>query len=52
MNRHESDFIRNIVEDVLAKLGPKCLYRPEHLVGIDSHVDNIISLLRIVKLIS
>ena len=48
MNRQESDFIRNIVEDVLAKLDPKCLYCPEHLVGIDSHVDNIIALLRIV----
>jgi hypothetical protein len=48
MNRHESDFIRNIVKDVLVKLRPKCVYRPEHLVGIDSHVDNIIALLRIV----
>ena len=48
MNRHESDFIRNIVEDVFDKLCPKRLYCPEHLVGIDSHVDNIIALLRIV----
>jgi len=48
MNRHESDLIRNIVKDVSDKLGPKCLHCPEHLVGIDSHVDNIIALLRIV----
>ena len=48
MNRHESDFIRNIVEDVFAKLDPQRLHLPNHLVGIDSHFDNIIALLRIV----
>jgi dephospho-CoA kinase len=48
MNRHESDLIRNIVKDVSDKLCPIRLYCPEHLVGIDSHVDNIIALLRIV----
>jgi hypothetical protein len=36
------------MEDVWAKLGPKCLDVSTHLMVIDSRVDNIIAKVRIV----
>ena len=47
MNRHESKFIQKIVEDVLHKLGPRCLNVARYPVGIESRVDYIIDLLSI-----
>ncbi|KAG5232611.1 TMV resistance protein [Salix suchowensis] len=47
-NQHEAVFIEDIVEHVRDKLGPTSLDVPKHLVGISSHVENIISLTRFV----
>ncbi|XP_034918640.1 disease resistance protein Roq1 [Populus alba] len=46
-NGYESKFIQKIVEDVLHKLGPKCLDVAKYPVGIESRVDYIIDLLSI-----
>ncbi|KAG5224389.1 TMV resistance protein [Salix suchowensis] len=46
-NGYESKFIQKIVEDVLHKLGPRCLDVARYPVGIESRVDYIIDLLSI-----
>ncbi|KAI9215650.1 hypothetical protein POPTR_T002568v4 [Populus trichocarpa] len=40
-NGPEANFVKEIIKDVLNKLGPKHLYVPEHLVGMDRLSRNI-----------
>jgi len=44
-SRHEAEFIKEIIKDVLNKLDPKYLYVPEHLVGMDRLAHNIFDFL-------